>query len=150
MAGSRRSWERQCAMIRFPWTVRTAPNLLLEITSACNVLCRGCYKLKGAGIKPMEEIKRDLDTGLRLRRAQTVSIAGAEPTLHPQLAQIVAQVRERGLRAALLTNGVLLTDRLLADLKAAGLDVVMAHIDEGQQRPDLPAGAALEDVNALR
>ena len=137
-------------MIRFPWTVRTAPNLLLEITSACNVVCRGCYKLKGAGIKPMEEIKRDLDTGLRLRRAQTVSIAGAEPTLHPQLAEIVAHVRERGLRAALLTNGLLLTDRLLADLKAAGLDVVMAHIDEGQQRPDLPPQPTPEAVNALR
>ncbi len=137
-------------MIRFPWTVTTAPNLLLEITSACNVLCRGCYKLKAAGIKPLEEIKRDLETGLRLRRAQTVSIAGAEPTLHPQLADVVEEVHRRGLHSALLTNGLLLTDRLLADLKAAGLDVVMAHIDEGQQRPDLPADPTLAAVNALR
>ncbi len=137
-------------MIRFPWTATTAPNLLLEITSACNVLCRGCYKLKATGIKPMEEIERDLDTGLRLKRAQTVSVAGAEPTLHPQLAEVVARVRRRGLRAALLTNGVLLTDRLLADLKAAGLDVVMAHIDEGQQRPDLPPVPNLDAVNELR
>ena len=137
-------------MIRFPWTITTAPNFLLEITTGCNVQCRGCYKIKGNAIRSMEEIKRDLETGLRLRRAQTVSIAGAEPTLHPQLPEIVAHVRRRGLRAALLTNGLLLTDRLLAELKAAGLDVLMAHIDEGQQRPDLPPEPTLAAVNALR
>lgn len=137
-------------MIRFPWTVRTAPNFLLEITSACNVLCRGCYKIKATGVRTLEEIQQDLETGLQLRRVQTVSIAGAEPTLHPQLAEIVALIRQRGLRAALLTNGLLLTDRLLADLKAAGLDVAMVHIDEGQRRPDLPASPTLSAVNALR
>lgn len=137
-------------MIRFPWTITTAPNFLLEITTGCNVQCRGCYKIKGNGIRTMEEIKRDLEIGLRLRRAQTVSIAGAEPTLHPQLAEVVAHVRHRGLRAALLTNGLRLTNRLLVDLKAAGLDVVMAHIDEGQQRPDLPPEPTLAAVNALR
>src|SRR5512138_2486230 len=102
-------------MIRFPWTIRTSPNFLLEVTTGCNVQCRGCYKIKSDGVRPLKEIRRDLETGLRLRRAQTVSIAGAEPTLHPELPEIVAQVRRLGLRAALLTNGLLLTDSLLAD-----------------------------------
>ncbi len=138
-------------MIRFPWTTATAPGLLLEITTGCNVHCRGCYKLKEPGVRSLEEIERDLLTGMRLRRAQTVSIAGAEPTLHPQLPEIVAMVRRHGLRTALLTNAMLLDDDvLLARLKTAGLDLVLAHIDEGQQRPDLPPNATLDDVNQLR
>ena len=137
-------------VIRFPWTTATAPGFLLEITQGCNVVCRGCYKVPSNGTKPLHEIENDLETGLRLRRAQTVSLAGAEPTLHPQLPEIVAAVRRRGLRTALLTNGLLLTDELLASLKKAGLDVVMVHVDEGQQRPDLSPSPTLEEVNNLR
>jgi hypothetical protein len=137
-------------MIRLLWTAETAPHLVLEITRSCNIVCHGCYKRRSAGTKSLDEIEKDLDTALALRRVHTVSIAGAEPTLHPQLVEIVDRVRRRGLRAALITNGLLLDDPLLGGLRRVGLDVVMVHVDEGQQRPDLPAHPTSEEVNALR
>jgi MoaA/NifB/PqqE/SkfB family radical SAM enzyme len=31
-------------MIKMPWNNETAPNVMLEVTDACNVTCRACYK----------------------------------------------------------------------------------------------------------
>lgn len=124
-------------MIRLPWTTATGPHLVLEITGRCNLSCRACYKRKDDSFRSLEEIEQDLNTALRLRRVQTVSLAGAEPTLHPQLPAIVNAIHRSGLRVSLVSNGLLLSDALLAELKRAGLDVVMLHVDEGQTRPDL-------------
>jgi len=132
-------------MIRLPWTMASGPHLLLEVTGRCNLACRACYKPRSELLRSLPEIEADLDTALRLRRVQTVSLSGGEPTLHPQLPAIVALVHRRGLRCSLLTNGLALTDGLLSELKQTGLDVVMLHVDEGQPRPDRTA-----DVNALR
>lgn len=137
-------------MITLPWTEQTAPHLVLDVGGACNISCVGCYKKRDGGIKPLAAIRRDLKTALRLRRVHTVSIAGAEPTLHPRLAEIVALVRRSGLRAALITNGLRLDDTLLGNLRKEGLNVVMVHVDEGQRRPDLPAKPTEEEVNGLR
>jgi len=70
--------------------------------------------------------------------------------LNPELCEIVSYVKQEGFRASLVTNGVLLSDELLDRLKKAGLDVVMVHVDEGQQRPDLKRNAGIEEINALR
>lgn len=137
-------------MILFPWNPQTVPHMVLEITSGCNIVCRGCYKDKGVGTASLDQVERDLDVAQAARRVHTVSIAGAEPTLHPKLPEIVGIVRRRGLRAALITNGLRLDNALLARLGDAGLDIVMTHVDEGQQRPDLPRNPTGEDVNALR
>jgi pyruvate-formate lyase-activating enzyme len=137
-------------MIRLPWTSRTAPHFVLEITENCNITCRGCYKRRGDRVRSLSEVSEDLDAAFSARRVQTVSIAGAEPTLHPRLPEIVAMVRRRRARTALITNGVRLDDTLLAELKSAGLDLVMIHVDEGQQRPDLSASPTEDDINDLR
>lgn len=137
-------------MITLPWSQRTAPHLVLEINDACNISCAGCYKaMTGAG-KTVAEVLGELDLACGRRGVQTVSLAGGEPLLHDGLAEIVRQVHGRGLRTAVLTNGVALSDERLAELRRAGLDLVQLHIDEGQRRPDLPVRPSRTDVQALR
>jgi hypothetical protein len=127
--------------MRLPWTMRTVPHAVLDILRGCNIRCRDCYNLRPARIKPLAEITAELDQLQRLRRLQSLSIVGGEPLLHPQLPAIIRLIKSRGLHVELFTNGVALTDPLLAHLKQAGADVIFLHIEDGQQRPDLPAPA---------
>jgi hypothetical protein len=94
----------------------------------------------------MDEIREDLDTAMRLRTLQTVSISGGEPTLHPRLLDVIRMIKKRRLLAMMLTNGVLIDRDYLRRLKDAGLDFVLFHVDPWQKRPDLPAEPTWNDV----
>ena len=133
-----------------PWTSASCPHFVLEINQKCNISCKGCYKKMGGSTKTLDQILGELDIAMSKRRIQTVSVAGGEPTLHPRLCEIVSNIHGRSLKVVLATNGLLLNVGLLEDLKKAGLDMVMLHIDEGQNRPDLPPDPTLEQINSLR
>jgi hypothetical protein len=135
---------------RLPWTTDTVPHAVLDILRGCNIRCRDCYNLRPDYIKTLEEIEEQLDTLMRLRKLDSVSIVGGEVTLHPDLVEIVRRVRQRGLFAELFTNGVDLDDRLLTQLKQAGVNVIFLHIEPSQRRPDLPTDATAKDLARLR
>jgi len=137
-------------MIALPWTNESAPAAVLEINRQCNIACRGCYRKLDGSFEPLERVLAELRDIRRVRKVQTISIAGGETSLHPQLEDIVAAVHRQRLRVVLFTNGLLADDAFLRRMKAAGLDVVLFHVDEGQSRPDLPARPSLEQLNALR
>jgi len=130
-----------------PWTLDSVPHAILDILRGCNIRCRDCFNTRPARAKSLPEIDAELTTLLRLRKLQSVSIIGGEVTLHPELPAIVRLVKSRGLCVELFTNGVELNDARLAELKHAGTDVIFLHIEDHQQRPDLPANS---DLRALR
>ena len=132
-----------------PWNDLTAPHFVLEVNQKCNISCRGCYKLMDGGSKPLSRLEAELETALTLRKIHTVSLAGGEPLLHPDILQIVRLVKSKKLRCGLITNGLLADVALLRSLKEAGLDMAMFHVDEGQTRPDLPDSSE-EAVCGLR
>jgi hypothetical protein len=55
-------------------------------------------------------------------------------------------VKNRGVHVFLLTNGVRVNVEMLRELRAAGLDSVLFHVDFGQSRPDLPARPGMADI----
>lgn len=134
----------------FPWTYASMPYGTLDLLRGCNVHCPGCYNGHGPRIKPLRQVITELHQMLALRRLHTVALVGGEPTLHPQLVDIVRYIASQGLHVSLLTNGVLLDAALLKRLKAAGLHAVYLHIQPGQQRPDAPDGPTPEQLRALR
>ena len=142
--------KKKNTALPLPWTPENVPHAILDILRGCNIRCRDCYNLQPDHIKPLAEIDAQLDTLMRLRRLQSISIVGGEPTLHPELVEIVRRVRRRGLFAELFTNGVDLNDRLLTELKQAGTNVIFLHIEPNQRRPDLPAEAITDDLRRLR
>jgi MoaA/NifB/PqqE/SkfB family radical SAM enzyme len=137
-------------VFQLPWTEKTVPNFTLEVNNTCNVACKTCYKRFDGTTKPLSQIEEELDFISSRRHLQTVSIAGGEPTLHPELPAIVKLIRSRGFKATLITNGVAVDRPLLQRLQQAGLNMVMFHIDSRQQRPDLPREATPAQVQALR
>ena len=125
----------------------------LEVTQRCNLDCTLCYLSESAeSVRdfPLEEIFRRID----LIRAHygpgtDVQVSGGEPTLRrrDELVAIVKRLVERGLRPALLTNGIKASRELLTELASVGLADVAFHVDTTQQR----AGHTSEEsLNALR
>lgn len=132
-----------------PWTPASVPHALLDIVRGCNVSCASCYNTREPRMKSLSQIETELDGLMARRRLHSISLVGGEVTLHPDLCAIVRAVRRRGLFVELFTNALLLDPPLLAALKAAGANVIFAHIEQSQKRDDLPGAASLDDVRRL-
>jgi len=135
---------------RLPWNLTDNSISWLEPTSKCNLSCEGCYRLNEKnGHKSLEQIKADLDIFQKFRKSDGVSIAGGDPLTHPEVIEIVKEVKRRGMKPIINTNGLALTKELLRDLKKAGVFGFTFHIDSKQGRPQWKDKNELE-LNELR
>jgi len=135
---------------RLPWNL--ADNIIswLEPTSKCNLACLGCYRKNELDShKSLDEIREELEVFHRNRNTDSVSIAGGDPLLHPQIIEIVKMVKEFGSKPIINTNGIALTPELLHDLKKAGAYGFTFHIDSKQNRPGWKKANEVE-LNELR
>ena len=98
---------------------------LLEITDNCNLRCPVCYASSG----PHRPQHHSLETVTRMLDAvvanegepDVVQLSGGEPTLHPQLFEIIEAARARPIRHLMInTNGIRIAqDRALLERLAA-------------------------------
>jgi hypothetical protein len=101
----------------------------------CNLSCDGCYRENEKDShKSLEQVKHELDVFQSKRNTDCISIAGGDPLLHPQIAEIVADIKSRGLKPIINTNGFALTMDLLKKLKTAGVFGFTFHVDSNQGR----------------
>jgi len=137
-------------LYRLPWNLTHNAISWLEPTSFCNLACEGCYRQNRPGShKTLDEIEHELEVFKRLRKCDSVSIAGGEPLAHPEIGAIVRLVRQRGWKPVVNTNGALLTPGLLRELVHAGVAGFTFHVDSGQNRPGWK-DASESDLNELR
>lgn len=122
-------------LYRLPWSLPDNAISWLEPTAMCNLACDGCYRENEKDSHlPLEEVKHHLDVFQKLRNTDCISIAGGDPLLYPDLIEIVKEVKERGLKPIINTNGKALTMELLKDLKQAGVFGFTFHVDSKQGR----------------
>lgn len=137
-------------LFRLPWNLADNAISWLEPTYACNMYCDGCYRENRKGShKSLEEIAKELDLFARLRKTDSISIAGGDPLTHPRIIDIVRMIAERGWKPVINTNGALLTKDLLIQLKKSGVWGFTFHIDSYQNRPHWRGKNELE-LNELR
>jgi MoaA/NifB/PqqE/SkfB family radical SAM enzyme len=135
---------------RLPWNLTDNSISWLEPTAKCNLSCDGCYRQnENDSHKSLETIKEELDVFTSLRKCDGVSIAGGDPLTHPEIIEIVREVKNRGLKPILNTNGLALTKELLLELKKAGVYGFTFHIDSKQGRPGWKNKNEIE-LNELR
>lgn len=107
---------------------------MLEITNRCNMNCPLCFtdaRHHGPDVG-LDEIQKRLDDLLEVAGPIPLQISGGEPTLHPQLGEIVAQARRRGFgNIELVTNGVVISANpdYLGTLVDHGLTAVYLQFD---------------------
>lgn len=138
-------------LYRLPWSLPDNAISWLEPTSMCNLACDGCYRenLKNSHLS-LDEVKHHLDVFQNLRNTDCISIAGGDPLLYPDITEIVSDIKKRGLKPIINTNGKALTNELLKDLKKAGVYGFTFHVDSKQGRGGKWRGKNESELNELR
>jgi len=113
-----------------------APFLVaLNLTRRCNLKCAHCYLDAGTlnSGDPDElatpEVCALLNEIASLSDETMVVLTGGEPLLRPDIMEIAAYASGLGLMVVMGTNGVLLTDKRVAALQAAGVSAVGISVD---------------------
>ncbi|MCA1949389.1 MAG: radical SAM protein [Treponema sp.] len=112
----------------------------LALTYRCNNACRFCYAGCGLpnGTSAAEAQHPEQDTAAYKRiidifadQAQVpfFSFTGGEPTLRPDLEELIAYARTKNLVTNLVTNGTLITEERAQALKAAGLGSAQVSVE---------------------
>lgn len=105
--------------------------LQLHLTNACNLRCEHCYVSSGIAFE--EEVhlaawQRIVDVAVARYKTVYVSISGGEPLLVPWLPTLLRHIKAYGLRVALLSNGMLWTEKRTAEL-GGYVDLVNVSLD---------------------
>ncbi len=138
-------------LYRLPWNLSDNAISWLEPTSMCNLACDGCYRENQKdGHKTFEQVKHELDIFQLKRNSDCISIAGGDPLLHPQIIEIVRDIKSRGLKPIINTNGHALTKNFLIELKSAGVFGFTFHVDSKQGRGGDWKGKNEIELNELR
>jgi MoaA/NifB/PqqE/SkfB family radical SAM enzyme len=111
--------------------VHTAHPLLVQIIPIrrCNIDCGYCNEYdKVSPPVPTDVLRRRIDKLAELGTS-VVAFSGGEPMLHPDLDDLIRQIRARGMMAGLITNGYFLVPKRIEALNGAGLDFLQISID---------------------
>lgn len=102
----------------------------IKLTWRCNLACTMCdfWKQDRPTLLTTERVARVLDE-LAALGCRKVHFSGGEPTLCPDLPDLIAHARQLKLRVTLTTNGTLLTRELAERLVKARLNSVCISID---------------------
>lgn len=130
---------------------------IVEITDRCNLQCAVCYANSGPDEKykdrTVDEIEFMLNTIVANEgEPDVVQISGGEPTIHPQIFEILSAVKDRPIRHMMLnTNGLRIANeadfaRKLAEFKP-GFEIYL-QFDSMEASPlILMRGRDLRDIH---
>ena len=132
--------------------------LLLDITENCNLSCPSCFANSNPATNKYvktENVLGSLDTSIQREggRIDVLMLSGGEPTIHPDIVEIIQQATARNVtRVVLNTNGVRIAkdDRLLTALeKMRGRVEIYLQFDGFERRTHLyHRGEDLREVKA--
>jgi 7,8-dihydro-6-hydroxymethylpterin dimethyltransferase len=87
---------------------------IIEVNTSCNLDCPICFADSGTGHQEhgftlsLERVESMLDAFVRAEgEPESVQISGGEPSIHPQVLDILAAAKSRGIKLVMLnTNGI--------------------------------------------
>ena len=110
------------------------PVLLMFVTDRCNLRCAMCGVCEhqpppgSGGELTTAEWCAVIDSAKALG-TNLISISGGEPLVRPDIAEIIAYARSKGIAVHICTNGVLLNEAKARALKAAQVNTVSISLD---------------------
>src|SRR5665647_415405 len=109
---TRQAWERQ--------GLHVPPFLIASVTNRCNLRCKGCYaqahaQTRSPGAEMSEDKLRSVFDEARELGISAILLAGGEPFVRQDLMAVTRDFPE--LMFPVITNGILLDDKLIRQLK---------------------------------
>src|ERR1700691_69271 len=95
----------------------------------CNLSCTYCNEYDDFSPPVPTEVMIERINHLADLGTSILTLSGGEPMLHPDLDEIIAAMRRRGVIAGMITNGYLLVPERVKRLNRAGLDHLQISID---------------------
>jgi len=111
---------------------KRARNLQLFLTRRCNLNCRHCYFSAGEPMEnelTTEQWKSVIRKFARLGAGSLVTLTGGEPMMRKDFWEIAQEAVDQGLKLALLSNGGLIRDAVIAGRIADMFDIVQISLD---------------------
>ncbi len=103
-----------------------------EVTRSCNLACKHCraeaHPEPYPGELSTEEAKALIDT-FPMVGDPIIILTGGEPLMRPDVFELAAYARDKGLRCVMAPNGTLITKESVAKMKAAGISRCSISID---------------------
>ena len=108
------------------------PVVIWNLIRRCNLRCRHCYStsldMDFKDELTTEQIKATIDD-LKVAQVPVLILSGGEPLLRPDIFEITKYAKSKGFYLALSTNGTLIDETNIADIKAANYQYVGISID---------------------
>lgn len=98
---------------------------VLDALRICNIKCKFCYYLHSYEkwseyLWNLDKCKEEIDKGIT-RGNNYMEITGGEPTIHPQICEIIKYALDRGVRTCIITNGIV-SENKARQILDAGID----------------------------
>lgn len=108
------------------------PVVIWNLIRRCNLSCRHCYStsldIDFKDELSTEQIKATIDD-LKVAHVPVIIFSGGEPLLRPDIFEITAYAKAKGFYVALSTNGTLINEDNIEQIKAADYQYVGISID---------------------
>jgi MoaA/NifB/PqqE/SkfB family radical SAM enzyme len=121
----------------------TGASAILQVhpSRRCNLRCRHCYSSSGPWVADTTdlEVLRRAVVDARGLGYDVLAVSGGEPLLYRDLLTLLRHAHDTGLRTAVTTNGLLLTERRLREL-AGSVDVLAISVDGRPETHDWMRG----------
>ena len=123
-------WMREARVV-VKGSASTSHPIMAHIipTRRCNLSCTYCNEYDDYSKPVATEVMVSRINLLADLGTSILTISGGEPLLHPDLDELIAAMRRRGVVAGMITNGYLLTPDRIQRLNRAGLDHLQISID---------------------
>ena len=113
-------------------------DITFNITRNCNKHCYYCYlNLTGEDLS-----NNNIKDILEVVDADTVTLTGGEPLMHPDIKLILSFISDRGHHIHLLSNGILLNEEYLSAIKKANAELFITY-----NKPNKRISVSLHQAN---
>lgn len=109
----------------------------LEITSKCNLHCAYCHNEKYINSnddKSTDELIKLITNLKKSNNINKVLLTGGEPLMNKDVIKLVKTFTELGIKVDMVSNGILLTEKMMKELDDAGLKRIRLSIDDTTEK----------------
>ena len=129
----------------------------INITRKCNLRCEHC--LSSSGLADLNELTTEelfkLVDQLKEAGKPTLAIGGGEPLVRRDLFEVMGRAKENDVPVSMVTNGILVNERIAKRLNGLSLNSITVSIDGLQENHELIRGKGsfvktLKGIETLR